>query len=59
MLLTKGDNIIQAGHPAPGPIEVRESRMRMYLKTAVKIIGHFRVAVKLIMKARLSAKLFI
>ena len=23
MLLTKGDNIIQAGHPAPGPIEVR------------------------------------
>ena len=23
MLLTKGDNVIQTGHPAPGPIEVR------------------------------------
>ena len=59
MLLTKGDNIIQAGHPAPGPIEVRESKMKMNLIIAVKIIGHFRVAVNLIMKARLSAKLFV
>ena len=29
MLLTKGDNIIQAGHPAPGPIEVSQNGIQI------------------------------
>lgn len=29
MLLTKGDNIIQAGHPAPGPIEVSHNGIQI------------------------------